>query len=82
MKIDTKNFSKIFSNPTTHEKEHTPQSSEIYPRDTRIFQYHKSISVIYHINKLKNKNYMIISAVVRKSLVKMNIHLCQKKKNL
>ena len=24
------------------------------------FNIHKSISVIYHINKLKNKNYMII----------------------
>ena len=26
-------------NPTIHKKNHIPQSSRIYPRDTRIFQY-------------------------------------------
>ena len=32
----------------------------IYPRDPRIFNIWKSINVIYHINKLKNKSHMII----------------------
>ena len=31
------------------------------------FNIHKSIKVIYHINKLKNKNYMIISVDARKA---------------
>ena len=31
------------------------------PRDAKFFNIHKSISVIHHINKLKNKNDMIIS---------------------
>ena len=31
-----------------------------------IFNIHKSISVIHHINKLKNKNHMILSIDVEK----------------
>ena len=36
------------------------------------FSIHKSISVIYHINKLKNKNHMILSIVQEKLLTKSN----------
>ena len=36
-------------------------SSQVYPRDTRIFNICKSINVIHHINKSKGKNHMIIS---------------------
>ena len=39
------------------------------------FNIHKSINVIHHINKLKNKNHMIISMTQRKPLTKFNIHL-------
>ena len=39
------------------------------------FNIHKSINVIHHINKLKNKSHMIISIVKRKPLTKFNIHL-------
>ena len=39
------------------------------------FNIHKSISVIHHINKLKNKSHMIISIDQRKPLTKFNIHL-------
>ena len=35
----------------------------------------KSISVIHHINKLKNKNYMIISTDAEKAFDKIQ-HLC------
>ena len=38
------------------------------------FNIRKSINVI-HINKLKNKNHMIISIDVEKALTKFNIHL-------
>ena len=39
------------------------------------FNICKSINVIHHINKLKNKNHMIISIDAEKALTKFNIHL-------
>ena len=39
------------------------------------FNICKSINVIHHINKLKNKNHMTISIMQRKPLAKFNIHL-------
>ena len=39
------------------------------------FNIRKSINVIHHINKLKNKNHMIISIDAEKPLTKFNIHL-------
>ena len=38
------------------------------------FNIHKSIDVIHHINKLKDKNHMIIS-IQRKPLTKFSTHL-------
>ena len=35
------------------------------------FSIHKSISVIHHINKLKNKNYMILSIDAEKAFDKI-----------
>ena len=37
----------------------------------RFFTIHKSISVIYHMNKLKNKNHMIISINAKKAFDKI-----------
>ena len=39
------------------------------------FNIHKSINVISHINKLKDKNHMIISIEAEKAFDKFNIHL-------
>ena len=39
------------------------------------FNIHKSINVINHINKLKDKNRMIISIDAEKAFDKCNIHL-------
>ena len=36
-----------------------------------LFNIHKSINVIYHINKLKDKNHMIISIDVEKAFDKI-----------
>ena len=52
------NFSK--QNSTTHEKAHTSRSSWVYSRDERIPQY-MQINVLHHINKMKDKNHVIIS---------------------
>ena len=47
----------------------------------RFFNICKSINVIHHINKLKDKNHMIISIDAEKALTKFNTHLWLKKKN-
>ena len=39
------------------------------------FTIHKSINEIHHINKLKDKNHMIISIDAEKTFNKFNIHL-------
>ena len=39
------------------------------------FNIHKIINVIHHIDKLKDKNNMIISIDAEKALTKLNIHL-------
>ena len=39
------------------------------------FNIHKSIIATHHINKLKDKNHMIISIDAEKALTKFNIHL-------
>ena len=45
---------------------HTPQSSMIYPKDASILQYMQINHVIQHIDKVKNKNHMIISTDAEK----------------
>ena len=45
-------------------------TSELYPRDPKILQY-LQINVIYHINKLKDKNHMIISIDEEKAFDKI-----------
>ena len=66
-----KNSQQSFSkqNSATHQKAHTPWSSWIYSRDARILQYMK-ISQSHHINKLKDKNHMIISIDAEKAFDK------------
>ena len=57
----------------------TSWSTEIYLRDARRLSICKSINVMHHINKPKNKNYMIISIDAQKVFDKFNIHLWWKK---
>ena len=42
----------------------------IHPRDARIVQ-HPPINVVHHINKLKNKNHMIILVNTEKTFYKI-----------
>ena len=39
------------------------------------FNNHKSINVTHHINKMGNKNHMIISIDAEKALTRFNSHL-------
>ena len=72
MNIDVKNPQQNISKPNTaiHQKDHTPWSSGIYPRNARLVQHCKSINVIHH-KKMKDKNHMIISIDAEKALDKI-----------
>ena len=73
MNIDTKFLSKIQANQIQQYIKRTTQHAKVgsIPGMQGFFNIRKSICVIYHVNKWKNKSHMIISTDVEKAFDKI-----------
>ena len=54
-----------------HQKAYPSRSSWFHPRVQGWFNIHKSVNIIHHINRTKDKNHMIISIYAEKAFDKI-----------